>query len=97
MTFRGRVNVAAEEDLTDIWQVSKPTIQLQPTSTCDCFPVKLTIFFDMPDRGVIRNDLLVGLRMLVESKYLVFYRVVEKPVEVRRVIHGSRDLSKLFT
>jgi toxin ParE1/3/4 len=44
----------------------------------------------------MRDDVQKGMRMLVEGKHLIFYRVLEGRVEVVRVIHGSRDLTKIF-
>jgi toxin ParE1/3/4 len=52
---------------------------------------------DFPDRGAPRSELGEGLRMLVEGKYLIFYRVVESEVAVVRVLHGSQDRTKAFS
>lgn len=51
----------------------------------------------MPDRGSPRDDLQQGLRMLVQGKHLIFYQVVESRVEVLRVLHGSMDLTRVFS
>jgi len=45
-----------------------------------------------------RQDLMPGLRMAVHGRYLVFYRDLpgEDTVRVERVLHGARDLPRLF-
>lgn len=37
-----------------------------------------------------------GYRMLIVGKYLVFYLLKERTVEVHRVIHGARDYKHLL-
>lgn len=53
--------------------------------------------------GAPRNDLVTGLRALIERPYLIFYRLVPDSsdqavelVEIVRVIDGRRDLPTLF-
>ena len=38
------------------------------------------------------DDIREGYRSTIAQKYLIFYRVAEKDVEIKRVIHGRRDL-----
>ena len=97
MPFRVQVNIAAEEDLIEIWA----NIALDNPAAADKYlkllDSKIDSLFEMPERGQMRDDLQTGVRMLVEGKYLLFYRVVGREVEVLRVVHGSRDLPKLFS
>jgi toxin ParE1/3/4 len=47
----------------------------------------------------LRNPLLVGVRMCVVKgfeKHLIFCRQIEAGVEVLRVLHGARDMERLF-
>jgi toxin ParE1/3/4 len=56
----------------------------------------------MPGMGLmreVRNPVLAGMRQWRVrgfEKYLIFYRVTEKAVEILRVLHGARDLDSLF-
>jgi toxin ParE1/3/4 len=50
-----------------------------------------------PERGVLRDDLKKGLRMLAEGKYLIFYRVHARRVEIIHVTHGAQDLTRHFS
>jgi len=46
-----------------------------------------------------RNPLLAGVRMCVvkgREKHLIFYRPTKGGIEVLRVLHGARDIERLF-
>lgn len=46
-----------------------------------------------------RNPLLAGVRMCVVKgweKRLIFYRAVKGGIDVLRILHGARDLERLF-
>lgn len=49
-----------------------------------------------PDMGFLRDELTPGLRVWPVGNYLIFYRPVTDGIDVIRVIHGARDLDKLF-
>jgi toxin ParE1/3/4 len=97
ISFRVQVNIEAEEDLIDIWA----SIAVHNPAAADKYVhllgLRIDSLFDMPERGTMRDDVQNGMRMLVEGNYLIFYRVFEGQVEVLRVIHGARDLTKIFS
>jgi addiction module RelE/StbE family toxin len=47
----------------------------------------------VPDDDELRKR---NYRMLIVGKYLVFYKVKEKAVEIYRIIHGARDYKHLL-
>ena len=52
-----------------------------------------------PDRGLAPRDerlRRLGLRVLVEGDYLVFYKVLRTQIRVYRVIHGKRKYRHLL-
>jgi toxin ParE1/3/4 len=49
-----------------------------------------------PHAGRQRDDLWPGMRMFPVGDYLVLYRIDGKDVVIDRVVHGSRDLERLF-
>jgi toxin ParE1/3/4 len=52
-----------------------------------------------PELGVApKDDRLrqLGYRMLIVDKYLVFYVIKKKVVQIRRIIHGARQYSFLL-
>ncbi len=97
MAFRVQVNVEAEEDLIGIWTDIAQHNSVAAEKYLRLFGQKIDSLYEMPERGQMRDDLLTGIRMLVEGKYLIFYRVIGARVEVLRVIQGSRDLTKIFS
>ncbi len=96
MAFRVQVNVEAEEDLIEIWEDIATHNVAAADRNVRLLGEKIDTLADMPDRGKMRDDLGAGIRMLVEGKYLIFYRVGETQVEILRVIHGARDLSQIL-
>ncbi|MBV9851333.1 MAG: type II toxin-antitoxin system RelE/ParE family toxin [Armatimonadetes bacterium] len=56
----------------------------------------------MPGMGVVRNygnPELPGLRMWPVpkfAKYLIFYMATETRLEIVRVLHGARDIERIF-
>jgi toxin ParE1/3/4 len=52
-----------------------------------------------PELGTVPGDdrlKNMGYRMLVVGKYLVFYIIKEKVIQIRRIIHGARKYSFLL-
>jgi toxin ParE1/3/4 len=47
----------------------------------------------VPDDDELRRR---SYRMLIAGKYLIFYKVKEKAVEIHRIIHGARDYKHLL-
>jgi addiction module RelE/StbE family toxin len=47
----------------------------------------------VPDDDELRKR---NYRMLIVGKYLVFYKIKEKAVEIHRIIHGARDYKHLL-
>jgi toxin ParE1/3/4 len=97
MSFRVQVNVEAEEDLISIWNDIAEHNEMAADKHVRTLGKKIDSLFEMPKRGKPRDDLIVGVRMLVAGNYLIFYRVQNDCVEVFRVLHGSRDLTNIFS
>jgi toxin ParE1/3/4 len=96
-TFNIILKPQAKRDIYKMWhEMSQQNIAAADrfVDRIDKRVLSLALF---PDRGALREELGNGLRMLVEGKNLIFYRVVGSKVEILRVIHGARDLSRLFS
>jgi plasmid stabilization system protein ParE len=52
---------------------------------------------EFPERGAPRPGIGADIRMLVEGKYLIFYRFESKKIHVVRMLHGSQDRTVAFT
>lgn len=48
-----------------------------------------------PEIGRERSDIRLGLRSIVQSSHVIFYRVLKDRIRIVRVLHGSRDLPNI--
>lgn len=51
---------------------------------------------EIPGIGRKRDDLAVGMRSSAVGDHLIFYRVEGEQLEILHVLHGRRDLPKVF-
>ena len=49
-----------------------------------------------PGVGRARDDIGRAMRSIPHGNYLIFYRVIDAGIEVLRVLHGARDITRLF-
>ena len=87
---------SADIDLLEIWSY----ISQDSFDAADQFLDQLEQQFDLlassPLIGKKRDELIPGLRSLTYKNYLIFYRTRNDDVEIIRVLHGARDIEKLF-
>jgi toxin ParE1/3/4 len=50
-----------------------------------------------PEYGRARDDVREGLRSVSVSRYVVFYRVTKKAIEIVRVLDERRDVDVIFS
>lgn len=50
----------------------------------------------LPEMGRPRDELAPGLRSIAVERYVVFYRVAHRAVEILRVLHGARDIDTIM-
>jgi toxin ParE1/3/4 len=86
----------AEEDLIDIWRhvaAENPGAADRLLDRIDSVCERLAEF---PRMGQARPDLAESLRYFVAGSYLVIYRETPDAVDIVRVVHGARNLPRLF-
>ena len=89
----------AEKDLIEIFEYIKKDNPAAAVSELDQFDQSISKLSRTPSLGLIPRDRRLremGYRMLVVDKYLVFYVVKKKSIQIRRVIHGARRYSFLL-
>jgi toxin ParE1/3/4 len=86
----------AKQDIYKIWHDTSLQNPVAADKFIDKLDLRVLSLIELPDRGVPRDDLKKGLRMLVEGRFLIFYRVQGTKVEIIRVVHGAMDLPKIF-
>lgn len=51
---------------------------------------------DSPKSAPLRENLGIGIRMLVFGRYLIFYTIHTDSIKIERVLHSARDLLPNF-
>jgi toxin ParE1/3/4 len=87
----------AKRDLLLIWvHVAEDDIRAAD-ALIDSFTEKLSLLARFPGMGPLRPELAPNLRSFPVGKYLLFYREGERGgIELVRVVHGARDLKRVF-
>jgi toxin ParE1/3/4 len=51
---------------------------------------------DNPQAYPLRSDLAPDVRMAVHMNYLIFFRLLPNEIRVERILHGARNLTRLW-
>ena len=57
---------------------------------------KFRLLGSQPLMGQLRQDLAANLRSFSVGNYVIFYRPMQKQIEIARVIHAARDIGAQF-
>jgi toxin ParE1/3/4 len=87
----------AKKDIRKIWSAISADSLAAADKFIDKLDGRVKSLISFPDRGAPREEISKGLRVLIEGKYLIFYRVNSSKVEIVRVIHGAQDLTRHFS
>lgn len=49
-----------------------------------------------PNQGISREECARGLKMIAHGRYLIFYSIVERDVQIERVLHSARDIARVL-
>ena len=97
--FTMRYLSSAQRDLFEILEYIKKDRPGAASGVMDKFDKSIGNLAATPELGIIPKDerlKRLGYRVLVVDKYLVFYVLKPKTVQIRRVIHGARRYSFLL-
>jgi toxin ParE1/3/4 len=93
----------AREDLFEIFRTIARDNPAAAERVYNAIEDRAETLIDLPHLGVRRADLAPPARALVEGGYLILYRTYPDvhmgkvdEVEIVRVVHGSRDLGRVF-
>jgi toxin ParE1/3/4 len=93
---RFRLTPEAEKDLDEITDFIAADDPAAAYRLIDGIEAKCQALAEMPGMGRGREELAPDLRSSHVGKYIIFYRSEDEGIEVIRVIHGYRDIPKLF-
>ena len=57
---------------------------------------KIAVIAERPLSFPNRDDLSLGLRAALIGKYIILFSMNENEVEIIRVVHGTRDVNRMF-
>lgn len=86
----------AENDLLDIWLYIAQDNITAADRMVERLEQRCQTLGVSPMLGSKRDDLVMGMRYLIEGNYAIFYRVHQNTVEILRVLHGARDFPTIF-
>jgi toxin ParE1/3/4 len=86
----------AQNDLEEILDY----LDTQSSDAADRFAIKFDDTCDLhathPQIGASSEEYAPNLRHFTVWNYAIFYRPIEDGIELIRIIHGARDVPKLF-
>lgn len=94
--MRVKLTPAARDDLQAIWSF----IANDNPTAADRFLRRLSARMEKiplaPHMGERQDRYRAGLRSIVEGAYVIFYLPTDDAIEIHRVLHGARDIPRLF-
>ena len=87
-----RQSALARADLIQIWVDIALDNQAAADRVYDRLEARVNILERFPEAGMARPDIAKDAMVLVESPYLILYRLVSEGVQIIRVLHGARDI-----
>ena len=91
-----KLSAVAESDLAEIWfYIAQDNVEAADRFV-DLFYEKCLLLVESPGMGTRRLELSPGIRSFPFGNYIIFYRSVERDIEVARVLSGSRDIPTVF-
>jgi toxin ParE1/3/4 len=88
--------VQARQDLLEIWEFAARGGPDKADRLTWAIEEKCRLVAEFPEMGRSRQELAPGVRSALVERYIILYRRVEVGIQVLRVVHGSRDLPRLF-
>ena len=88
---------ATRRDLVEIWSyiaVDSPDAADRVIAAID---LCVRMISTHPSVGRRRDELSAGLRSFPTGKYVIYYRDLPNAVRIIRVLHGARNLKRIFS
>jgi len=57
---------------------------------------KFALLCEQPEIGKQHPNLPPGIRSFPSGQYVVFYELSDETIEIRRILHGSRDVAAIL-
>lgn len=93
--LRLRFSTRSCADPADIWARIAPDSQRNAETVHERLFEKCAQLMTQPRSGHRRDEVKPGLRCVNSDGYAIFYRINKTEIGVSRIIHHSRNLSKI--
>ncbi len=96
MTRLVNITEPARDDLEAIWEyVAQDNVEAA-NRIVEEIVGKFATLRDHPYIGREQDHLLINLRRFAVRNYLIFYQPFDDKVDIIRILHGSRDIDRVF-
>jgi toxin ParE1/3/4 len=86
----------AEDDLAEIWAYIAVDSARFADQTVAKIRSACQLLSEFPGMGPVRPELRRGLRSFPVDNYIVFYHPAIHGIDVARIIHGKRNIKRIF-
>jgi toxin ParE1/3/4 len=86
--------VRARRDLIDLWLLVREADPAAANRLLQRIEARIEILRRFPQAGRHRREIAPDARVLVESPYLILYRLIPEGVQIVRVLHGARRIGR---
>jgi toxin ParE1/3/4 len=86
----------AEDDLAEIWAFIAIDNVRAAEKTIAKIRTACQLLSEFPGMGPRRPELLRSLRSFPVGNYVIFYRPATHGIDVARIIHGNRNIKRIF-
>jgi len=91
-----RLTEPALNDLDEIWSYIAEDNPTAATRLVERILDQAEVLADHPGRGRARDELSPGVRSYAMGNYVIFYRKTLRGIDIIRVLHGARDIYRIF-
>jgi toxin ParE1/3/4 len=91
-----RLSTKAESDLTNIWAYRAESGEERADELIDRLVKQFIMLATFREAGRSRPELGKNIRSFAIEQHVVFYQIIDTGIEIVRVLHGSRDIKKVF-
>lgn len=86
----------AEQDLLDIWLYIAEDSPVNADRFLDRLEGKALKLAEFTEIGIDRPELAADLKSFPVDRYVLYYRINTGGIGLIRVLHGSRDINRVF-
>ncbi len=91
-----RHTIRARRDLIDLWLLVREADPAAADRLLQRIEARIEILGRFPEASRRQREIAPDARVLVESPYLILYRLILEGVQIVRVLHGARPIGRVM-